>query len=140
MYRSSKGASEVMICGFDNMEARKTFFNNWLKYRNSVPEEQRNRFLYIDGRMAAEYFQVYCVQGNDDRAIHLYENSLFNDNEADEVICSYKQTSFAAGMIGAIITNLYVNFCANEGKVLYPRDIPFLTEYDAKTMYLKTKA
>ena len=70
-----------------------------------------------------------------------YENNyLFNDSEAEETVCSYKQTTFCANMIASVIVNLFVNFVANECNPLIPRDLPFLTRYDASTMFFKTEA
>ena len=39
----------IMICGFDNMEARKVFFNNWLKHVRSTSHPEM--CLFIDGRI-----------------------------------------------------------------------------------------
>ena len=132
-------ASDIMICGFDNMAARKLFFNKWLSHVQSKPEEERKNCLFIDGRLAAEEFQVLCIKGDDEYNINRYNNEfLFSDAEADETICSYKQTTFCANMIASYMVNLFVNFCANE--VGAYRDLPFLTAYNAETMYLKTEA
>ena len=133
-------ASDIMICGFDNMEARKLFFNKWLSHVQSKPEEERKNCLFIDGRLAAEEFQVLCIKGDDEYNINRYNNEfLFSDAEADETICSYKQTTFCANMIASYMVNLFVNFCANQCKPLIDRDLPFLTTYNAETMYLKTE-
>ena len=131
-------ASDIMICGFDNMAARKLFFNKWLSHVQSKPEDERKNCLFIDGRLAAEEFQVLCIKGDDEYNINRYNNEfLFSDVEADETICSYKQTTFCANMIASYMVNLFVNFCANE--VGAYRDLPFLTTYNAETMYLKTE-
>lgn len=131
---------EVMICGFDNMSSRKVFFERW---RDS------NSKLLIDGRMNAEYFQVFALCKEDVANLTKYENKyLFSDYVAEDSVCSYKQTTFAATMIGSIITNIFINYCAN--KALYKeldkgedpnileRPIPFLTTYDASTMFFQT--
>ena len=132
-------ATSIMICGFDNMEARKVFFNSWKKYVELRPDSEQKHCLFIDGRLAAEEFQVFCIRGDDKYNINRYDNEfLFSDSEADETICSYKQTSFMANMIGSIIINLFVNFCANE--VGACRDLPFFTTYNAIAMYFKTEA
>lgn len=133
-------ASDTMICGFDNMEARKLFFNKWVNHVQSKPEEERKNCLFIDGRLAAEEFQVLCIKGDDEYNINRYNNEfLFSDAEADETICSYKQTTFCANMIASYMVNLFVNFCANQVGPLIDRDLPFLTTYNAETMYLKTE-
>ena len=50
LYTPNSPSGAIMICGFDNMLARRTFFNNWLNFVNSglVPSEQ---CLFIDGRI-----------------------------------------------------------------------------------------
>ena len=132
-------ASDIMICGFDNMVARRLFFNKWAAHVASKPAEERANCLYIDGRLAAEEFQILCIKGDDEYNINRYNKEfLFYDIEADETVCSYKQTTFCANMIASYMVNLFVNFCANE--VGAYRELPFLTTYNAETMYLKTEA
>lgn len=127
----------IMICGFDNMEARKVFFANWLKGTTAFNAKD---CLFIDGRLAAEEFQILCIRGDDEYNIKRYqEEFLFTDEEADATICSYKQTTFCANMIASYITNLFVNFCANQCDPLIDRDLPFYTSYNAETMFLKTE-
>lgn len=133
-------ASDIMICGFDNMAARRLFFNKWVSHVQSKPEEERKNCLFIDGRLAAEEFQVLCIKGDDEYNTNRYNNEfLFSDAEADETICSYKQTTFCANMIASYMVNLFVNFCANQCEPFIDRDLPFLTTYNAETMYLKTE-
>ena len=133
-------ASDIMICGFDNMAARRLFFNKWVNHVQSKPEEERKNCLFIDGRLAAEEFQILCIKGDDEYNINRYNDEfLFSDAEADETICSYKQTTFCANMIASYMVNLFVNFCANQCEPIIDRDLPFLTTYNAETMYLKTE-
>jgi len=129
-------ASDVMMCGFDNMEARKTYFQVWKAHVSEVSD--RSQCLLLDGRLSAECLQVYCIQGDDDSAIQYYENHcLFNDDEADATVCSYKQTSFMASMIASMMVNVFVNWCANLAGEFRP--VPIFTEYDAVTMQMKIK-
>lgn len=138
-FTSSSMSENIMICGFDNMNARHVFFDKWLLHVVSLPEKDRKKCLFIDGRLAAEEFQVFCITGDDKYHQDIYrKNYLFSDAEADETICSYKQTSHCANMIGSIMVNLFVNFVANECEPLIPRDLPFITTYDAERMFFKT--
>lgn len=137
-YEAESDASEIMMCGFDNMEARAIYFANWENMVNSLPLEERSKCLFIDGRLAAESFQVLCIRGDDSYNIARYKHEfIFSDREAEETQCSYKQTSFMANMIASVMVNLFVNFCANECDPLIPRDLPFFTEYTAETMFFK---
>jgi molybdopterin/thiamine biosynthesis adenylyltransferase len=128
----------IMVCGFDNMAARKVYFNKWKEYAQFHTNE---RCLYIDGRLNAEQFQVFCITGDRPDLMAKYEEDwLFDDSEADGVLCSYKQTSYCAAMIGGMMNNLLVNFIFNGGNnILYPRDLPFLTVYEADQLFLRTR-
>lgn len=139
-FTNESEASDIMICGFDSMAARRLFFNKWKNHVLSKPEDERKNCLFIDGRLAAEEFQILCIKGDDEYNINRYSNEyLFFDGEADETICSYKQTTFCANMIASYMVNLFVNFCANQCGPLIDRDLPFFTTYNAETMYLKTE-
>lgn len=137
-FTESTSPANIMICGFDSMEARRTYYRSWKRWVESKPEEVKGKCLFIDGRLAAEQFQVLCIKGDDHHSMDRYEQEfLFLDGEAEETICSYKQTTFMANMIASVMVNLFVNFCANECNPLIPRDLPFFTEYVAETMYFK---
>lgn len=132
-------ATDIMICGFDNMRARKDFFNKWKAHVGNKPISERGHCLFIDGRLAAEELQVLCIRGDDRYHMNEYElHYLFSDTQADATVCSYKQTTYMANMIGSIIVNLFTNFVANEIVPLI-RELPFLTSYEADTMHFKTE-
>ena len=131
-------AGNIMICGFDNMAARKVFFTKWRDHVTSKDPEERCNCLFIDGRLSAEVLQVYCFTGDNSLAQQKYaEECLFSDNQADETVCSYKQTTYMANMIGSIIVNLFTNFVANEVAGAPIRELPFFTTYDGYSMQLK---
>ena len=44
------------------------------------------------------------------------------------------------GIIGSMLTNFYVNFCANRCNPLIERSLPFITEYNAETTFLKVES
>lgn len=140
-FEANSGATDIMICGFDNMTARRTFYEKWkqrvLSYSDS---DNRKKCLFIDGRLAAEEFQVLSIQGDDERAMAEYEDKwLFSDAEAEETICSYKQTTFMANMIASVMVNVFVNFVANQCGPIIDRDVPFFISYDASTMFTKVE-
>lgn len=128
-------ASDIMICGFDNMQARKDFFEVWVRHvqKHKNPEQ----CLFIDGRLAFEDMQVFCLTGDYTEGIKRYQESyLFNDSQAEETVCSMKQTTYCATMIGSIITNLFTNFIANS-IAPFTHILPFKTYYNANMMYFK---
>ena len=129
---------KIVICGFDNMEARKLLYNKWKALAKSFSAAQQGEFLFIDGRMNAEEFQIFSIVGDDDYNMKRYEEEfLFSDAEVAPAVCSYKQTTYCASMIASFIINSLVNFLSNQNLENMPRQVPFYINYDAQLMHLK---
>lgn len=140
-FTSDKEPGDIMICGFDNMRARRTFFNSWYNHISDKSKEERCKCLYLDGRLSMDTLQILCIRGDDQYNIERYEREfLFADYEADTTICSMKQTTYLACMIGSLMVNLFTNFIANTLNPVIPYDLPFFTEYDAQNMLFKTES
>ena len=140
-FTSDKEPGDIMICGFDNMRARRTFFNSWYNHILDKSEEERNKCLYLDGRLSMDTLQILCIRGDDQYNIERYEKEfLFADYEADATVCSMKQTTYLACMIGSLMVNLFTNFIANTLNPVIPYDLPFFTEYDAQNILFKTES
>lgn len=138
-YTAFDSPSPVMICGLDNMLSRKDCFESWIhSIKNStVPKKD---YLFIDGRLAAEEFQVFCIRGDDDYNIDRYRREyLFDDSQAVDLPCSFKQTTFCSNLIGSVIVNLFINFVSNKVNPSGLRQVPFKTYYNARMMYFKTE-
>jgi hypothetical protein len=128
-----------MMCGFDNMEARRIFYTSWHDHVMSKPVEERRNCLFLDGRLSMTDLQVFCITGDDAINAAIYRDKyLFSDSEAEHTVCSMKQTTYLACMIGSIMTNLFTNWAANLLDPIIPYDLPFFTEYDAQNMIFKT--
>lgn len=140
LYTSLSMNGPIMICGFDSIDARKIFFNRWLEYVNKEGVN-RSECLFIDGRLAMEDFQIFCIQGDDEYSINEYRSKyLFPSWQAEPTICSEKQTSFCANMIASFMVNLFINAIFNMStKNAFKRRLPFFTYYDAKIMALIQK-
>lgn len=140
-FTSTKEPGDIMICGFDNMRARKIFFNSWHNHISEKSEEDRAKCLYLDGRLSMDTLQILCIKGDDQYNIDRYKKEfLFADYEADATVCSMKQTTYLACMIGSLMVNLFTNFIANSLHPVIPYDLPFFTEYDAQNMLFKTES
>ena len=128
----------IVICGFDNMEARKILYRLWKARAKSFPVAEQGEFLFIDGRMNAEEFQIFSIIGDDDYNMKRYEEEfLFSDAEVAPAVCSYKQTTYCASMIASFMINSLVNFLSNQNLENMPRQVPFYINYDAQLMHLK---
>lgn len=134
MFTEESEAYDIMICGFDNMEARKLYFRKWFDRVKSKPMAERGKCIFIDGRLNAEKFQVISITGTDYYGMKKYiQEFLFDDSEVDEAPCSFKQTTYCAAMICSVMCNVLVNFMSNS----YARPVLLFQEYDAETMSLR---
>jgi len=132
---SGHSSANIMMCGFDNMAARRLFFRAWKSRATVTPMESRERLLFIDGRLTATEFQIFCITGNDDSYMERYEKEfLFSDEVASQEVCSFKQTAYLANMIAGTMTNLFINFCANLCGSPFKKALPFLTKYNTDMM------
>ena len=129
-FTETSEGSDVMLCGFDSMSARKTYYYSW---KNRVQESSNPKeMLFIDGRLTAELFQIFTIQGDDEYVMNEYENSwLFSDNEADVTDCTFKQTSHLAAMIGTYMTTNLVNWANNLNEDNMERRVPWFMEYNS---------
>lgn len=128
----------ITLCGYDSMPARKICYQLW---KNLVSTQtDKSKCLFVDGRMSAEEFQIFTIKGDDTISMDLYEKEyLFDASEAEATVCSYKQTTFVASMIGGFMANILVNFVSNfKAENEYTcRTLPFFTYYNAQNMFLK---
>ena len=130
--------SDIMMTGLDNMEGRKECYYAWKRHvEHKQSQEDKTKCLFIDGRLTANQLQVLCMTGLDTYYMQQYEERfLFDDDAAEHLTCSFKQTAFMANMIASIMVNLFVNFCANECNTNLTRPLPFFTEYYSDFMLL----
>lgn len=134
-------AGDIMICGFDNMAARKIFYNSWKRHVQTLTPDNRAKCLFLDGRLSIDTLQIFCIQGDDKISMDRYETEfLFSDFQAEHTVCSMKQTTYLACMIGSLMVNLFTNFIANSLNPIIPYDLPFFTEYDSPNMLFKTQS
>lgn len=127
---------KVMAACPDSMDSRKAI---WTKFKSYIENDRRNGNsslgLYIDGRLAAEHYQLIIVPMDDKKAIEKYENEyLFDSSEAEETVCSYKQTSYSAMMLGSVMANAVINWLNNKVENSAKRNLPFRIEYAADLM------
>lgn len=133
-YTEESFVGNIMICGFDNMAARKVAFKNWLNMLSSLTFEQRDACFFQDGRLLAEQLQIFNIPGGDAERIRKYEREyLFSDEEVDEAECTFKQTSHCAAMIASHMVGFLTNWASNADRKSKGepgvRAVPFFYEY-----------
>ena len=123
--------SRISVAAFDNMKARKLMYESW--------KQLLNPRLFIDGRLTAESFEIYFVQ-YEEKYLKAYEETLFPDDEAEELACTLKATSHCGAMIGAVIVNGINNFLVNFSAKEQIREMPFMVRYDMELFNFETKS
>ena len=113
---------EFMFSAFDNMDARRAMFKVWKRSWNSM-----NRPIFIDGRLNAEQFQIFCV--TPENADEYERTHLFNDSEVEDAPCSAQQTTHTAAMIAGHMVGFFTNHITNINLRDEVREIPFMYEY-----------
>jgi hypothetical protein len=132
-YDESSLVGNIMISAFDNMKARKIMFEKWLNYQKDKKERPKHEVnIFIDGRSLAEGGYVYAVRSISDAK--KYSKELFNDDEVEQQICSYKSTSHNGAMIGSLITSVLINHICNKKAGIVASDplgrpVPFKIDY-----------
>jgi len=116
----------IAIAAFDNMAARKEMFENW-----AIRDD---REIFIDGRLSANVYQLFVVtKGRED----WYKATLFDDNTVDDGPCTFKQTAYVGGLIGARITHVLVNYLSNKYMGEDIINIPFLIQENTEPFQIK---
>jgi molybdopterin/thiamine biosynthesis adenylyltransferase len=120
-YVTDSPSNTIVIACFDNMAARKLAFNKWVEL---VEEDKENAkdYLYIDGRLIAEDYQIYAVTPE---RIEEYRKTLFDDSEVDEVMCTLKATTHCSMGIAHDIVSVLTNFATNRAYGVDAREVPF---------------
>jgi molybdopterin/thiamine biosynthesis adenylyltransferase len=124
----------IVFSCFDNMAARRIMFTKWVELLKANPEI-RKEAIFIDGRLLAEQFQIFTIQGDDIKAIKKYFSYLFNDDEIEEAICTFKQTSHIASMIGGNMISVFNNWVTNKVLDIQLRNVPFFYEQYTPIFY-----
>ncbi len=129
-YEENSLTNDIVICGFDNMMARRVAFNNWTEGLVEIGPEGRKRCFFQDGRLLAEQLQIFNIPGDRPDLIEKYEkNHLPNDEDVMEAECTFKQTSHCAAMIASHMVGFLTNWISNANSESPIRQIPFFYEY-----------
>lgn len=120
-YDENAPTNHIVISAFDNMAGRQLAFQKWCEALKEDPDNAVN-YLFIDGRLLAEEYQVYAV--NKDR-IEAYKATLFDDSEVGEVQCSLKSTTHCSMGIASDIVSVLTNFATNRTYGMEAREVPF---------------
>lgn len=133
-FKENSKPERITFACFDSMKARKLMFEAWVKEYSAMPS-LTHPTVFIDGRMTAESFQIYCVQNNKE-SIERYRKTLFNDGDVEDLPCSYKATSHIGGCIGSMMVQVLNNYLTNfNGGLLTFRSTPFKIYFESAILH-----
>ena len=120
---------QFMFAAFDNMEARKSMFENWMNnYVTPYRETGKGDMpLLIDGRLLMEQLQIFCITPYTAEAYQ--RDHLFDDDEVITESCTMKQTSHSASMIASFMVGFFTNHLTNLRQGSAVRQVPYYYEY-----------
>lgn len=111
----------IVISCFDNMAGRQLAFQKWSEALASDPENA-GEYLFIDGRLLAEDYQVYAVTTG---RLDAYKKTLFEDGEVADAACSFKATTHCSMGIASDMVSVLANHAANRAIGIDVREVPF---------------
>jgi hypothetical protein len=97
----------LIISAVDSMAARKNIWQNCIRYNPETP-------LYIDGRMSSAVCRIFSIKPLDPEDVRLYEQTLYNDEEAWEEPCTSRAIIYNVYMAASLIAHQVKTFLGNE--------------------------
>lgn len=119
--------SDIIILALDSITVR--------KYVIETLECRHYKGYIIDARLGFNDMQVFTVkQGTPEYEIY-NTYALFNQSEAEELVCTMKQTTYMAAICGGFIANVIPHIVLS---VKYGKNfVPFEIEYNGISMMAK---
>ena len=128
-YDKDSMSNDIVLCGFDNMTARKLAFDKWVDYINTE-DIDKSKCYFSDGRLTANLIQIYCIPGDRQDLIDKYRSdALFTEESAQVLDCTFKQTSHVAMMIGGFMTSFFTNWLSNVYTDIPCNKVPYFFQY-----------
>lgn len=151
MYTPSTNlATRIMFSCFDNMTARKLFFEKWLGYyreteksrarhidiygphSDTMPYQWEGPACFIDGRLEAETGILYCVRNEQEAERWLSE--WFPDEKLANHPCTFAATTNNAMLMAGLMVSTLNNVITNYVENMDMRVRPYKTTWDLPTM------
>ena len=99
----------VVISAVDSMAARRTIWQNCVRYKAGVK-------LYIDARMGGEVGRILTVSPTNPLAVEAYEGTLFSDDEGSQELCTAQATIYSTFGVASLVANQVKRFARGESQ------------------------
>lgn len=122
---------DVIFSCVDSMAGRKIAFDKFL----ANPYQK----LFVDARLNAEFLQIFTIDKSNESNVQRYQTEfLFRDEDVEDAICTFKQTTHFAQIISGMMVNVFTNWCDNQNRkeMNKParRKLPFKIEFEGLKM------
>lgn len=124
-YEKTSLRDRYMFSAFDNMTSRKIMYDNWKAFM----EENETGGIFIDARLNAEHYQVFCIDWEKPDDVALYEEYLYDEGEVEETSCSFKYTRHVASMCASTMCLFFTNYICNVSTNSSSYTVPFKYEF-----------
>jgi sulfur carrier protein ThiS adenylyltransferase len=109
----------VVISAVDNMAARRSIWENCVRYKAGVK-------LYVDARMGGEVGRILTVSPANPMHVEAYEGTLFTDDEGSTELCTAQATIYSTFGVASLVANQVKRFARGESPT-YEHIIDFST-------------
>ena len=99
----------VVISAVDSMAARRTIWQNCVRYKAGVK-------LYVDARLGGEVGRVLTVSPTNPIAVKAYEGTLFSDEEGSQELCTAQATIYSTFGVASLVANQVKRFARGESQ------------------------
>ena len=125
MYDDNSMTCPITVCCPDNNATRRLVFNKWIEQQWENPYA-----IYLDIRIGWDIIEIFCVTR--DKAED-YRNTLLDDSNYRDDMCTTKQTTYTAQIGGGMIANYLKNYImqVDEATIV---DIHFYANYNLTKM------
>lgn len=128
--------TSIMFSCFDNMSARKVFFQTWKKtFCNEKSINGDFPVVFIDGRLEAETAIIYMVRN--EKEAEMWEKEWFSDDKVKDAPCTFRATTHNGAMIASLMVAALNNFVTNFKEKEDFRTTPWKTHYELPTFTFK---
>lgn len=133
MYTESCDSANIVFSGIDSMAGRKMAFEKWVAHqRGKTVRDPYEMNIFMDFRMSPERAELYCVT----KPSHVakYQDTLFSDEDANELPCGMKATTHCGAMLAAQGVAVFNNHIMNKKYQFNVREVPFKIVSDLQNM------
>ena len=133
MYTEECDSNNIVFSGIDSMAGRKLAFEKWVTHQKSKTVRDPHEInIFMDFRMSPERAELFCI--TKPSQIAKYQETLFSDDDANELPCGMKATTHCGAMLASHGVSVFNNLIMNKKYQFNVREVPFKVVSDLQNM------